>query len=131
MKQYLKLAALAAISSTMLFTACKKDPKAGKGGKAVLKITPKHHSTYIDSCTVYIKYGTKDLPAGLQFDDSAKCVPEGGKPVATFANLNKGDYYLYGAGYDPNIVRQVVGGSPYTISDEVEQSYTISVTEGD
>lgn len=120
-----------AICSTALFTACKKDPVAGKGGNAVLKITPRHHGTNIDSCTVYIKYNTKDLPGDGKYDDSAKCVPENGKPVATFSNLKKGDYYLFGSGWDPTIGEAVVGGSPYTISEENLQSHNISVTEGD
>jgi hypothetical protein len=131
MRIYFKLAAMAVISSTALFTACKKDPKAGKGGKAVLKITAKHHGTVIDNCMIYIKYNTKDLPADKKFDDSAKSTWVNNTSVATFANLNKGDYYLYGVGYDSAIAQTVVGGSPYVISEETEQSYNISVTEGD
>jgi hypothetical protein len=123
---------IAAIAcSTALFAACKKDPIAGKGGNAVLKITPRHHGNNIDSCTVYIKYNTKDLPADAKYDDSAKCAPVDGKPVATFSNLKKGDYYLYGSGWDPSIAEGVLGGTPYTISEEISQSYNLSVTEGD
>lgn len=119
------------IGSTALFAACKKDPVAGKGGNAVLKITPRHHGKNIDSCKIYIKYNTQDLPADGKYDDSATCVPDGGTPVATFSNLKKGNYYLYGSGWDPDIAQGVVGGTPYVISDENLQSYNLSVSEGD
>ncbi len=131
MKHTLIIAAVALGSITMIFAACKKEPKAGKGGNAVLKITPRHHGKNIDSCTIYIRYNTKDLPSDGRYDDSAACVQEDGKPIATFSNLKKGDYYLYGSGWDPSIAEKVVGGTPYTISEENLQYYNISVTEGD
>ena len=120
-----------AAAGMVMFAACRKEDQAGKGGKAVLKITPRHHNKNIDSCTVYLKYNTQNLPADFRFDDSAKCVPEGDKPVATFSGLKKGDYYIYGKGWDTTIAQEVVGGTPYTIKEETTQSYNISVTEGD
>ena len=131
MQQHRWIWVLVAACSITLFAACKKDPKAGKGGNAVLKVTPRHHGKNIDSCTIFIKYNTQDLPADGKYDDSAQCVPEGGKPVATFSNLNKGEYYLYGEGWDPNLPDTVVGGLPYIIKEETVQSFNISVTEGD
>ncbi len=76
---------------------------AGKGGNAILKITPRHHGNQIDSCTIYVKYNAVDAPVNGRYDDSAKCILTGGIPVATFSGLKKGNYYLYGYGWDPSL----------------------------
>ncbi|MCD6062584.1 MAG: hypothetical protein K0R82_495 [Flavipsychrobacter sp.] len=128
MKSIFYLAAGIVLSFSII--SCERedpDPIGGKGGNAVLKITPQHHSMNIDSCMVYIKYNTQDKPAS--FDDSTKCIMEGGKPVATFSNLKKGKYYLFGFGWDPSIGMAVKGGAPYTIKEESSQSYNLAVTE--
>jgi len=100
----------------------------GKGGNAVLKITPQHHGRNIDSCTVYIKYNTLDAPTG-SYDDSALCVQIDSTPVATFTQLKKGKYYLYGKGWDPTILQGVKGGLPYTITQESAINVLLPVTE--
>src|SRR5437868_1517779 len=83
-----------------IFSCKPKEPVfvGGKGGTGVLLVTPQHHGRNIDSLTVYIKYNSLD--ASDTYDDSAKCVDLGAQPVATFSNLKRGDYYLYGYGYD-------------------------------
>lgn len=111
--------------------SCKKDSQqdiGGKGGAATLRITPQHHGKNIDSCTIFIKYNTLDMPAG-GYDDSARCVLISGNPVATFSGLKKGKYYLYGRGYDTSIFQTVDGGAPYTISNEATISINLPVTE--
>lgn len=115
----------------LLLAACDRNKTeiGGKGGNAVLRITPQHHGKNIDSCMIYIKYNTQDKPAS--YDDSAWCVKIDNKPVATFSNLKKGNYYLYGYGYDPGIAKAVKGGVPYTISSETTLDYNLPVTEGD
>ncbi len=100
---------------------------AGKGGSATLKITSQHHGKNIDSCTIYIKYNTLDAPSS--YDDSVRCVLVDGKPVATFNQLKKGKYYLFGRGWDPSIVQAVRGGIPYTIKEEQNFEINIPVTE--
>ena len=40
------------------------------------------------------------------------------KPVAIFTSLKKGNYYIYGKGWDKEIEKDVVGGIPYTIKDD-------------
>lgn len=119
-----------------IFSCQRKEPDpnsnrdiGGKGGNATFKITPKHHGKNIDSSTVYIKYDAQDLPNS--YDDSVKCIKENGKPVATFNQLKKGKYYLYGQGWDTTISNNVKGGIPYTISEEKTYELTLSVTEGD
>lgn len=132
-----KILALFPVLLLVTVIACRKDDNnpepSGKGGNATLQATPQHHGKNIDSCTIYIKYNTSDAPADGKYDDSAVCVPLGGKPVATFTQLKKGPYYLFGKGWDPSISQGVVGGTPYTIADTTVTTYTINVpvTEGD
>lgn len=128
------LVLLFAVSVAASCTSCKKTKEsiAGKGGNATLKITPNHHTAPIDSCTVYLKYNTLDKPAsGVQYDESAKCVKVDGKPVATFTSLKQGKYYIYGYGWDPSIPDTVIGGMPYTISEDKVYDINLAVTEGD
>ncbi|MCB0698758.1 MAG: hypothetical protein H6551_00540 [Chitinophagales bacterium] len=113
-------------------SSCKKkenEAVAGKGGSAVLKVSPKHHSDYIDSCTIFLKYNAQDKPSS--YDEQVVCVQENGKPVATFTGLKKGNYYVYGDGWDPDIEQKVVGGIPYTVSEEKTYDINVPVTEGD
>lgn len=122
--------ALAALITT---TACKKKEDtateiAGKGGNATLKVTAQHHGDNIDSCTIFLKYNVQDKPD--TYDEEVVCVPENGKPVATFTGLKKGNYYIYGDGWDPDIDQKVVGGIPYTITEEKTLDINVPVTEG-
>ena len=122
---------------TGIFAAsCKKSDDnnaatAGKGGNAVLKITPRHHGKQIDSCTIYVKYNAVDAPVNGVYDDSAKCVLTGGIPVATFSGLKTGNYYLYGYGWDPTLVppQHVRGGFAYPLQQETAQSYDLAISE--
>ncbi len=108
------------------------DPEvAGKGGNAILKVTPRHHGKQIDSCTIYLKYNTVDQPSNGVYDDSAKCIQIGGLPVATFSGLRKGTYYIYGYGWDPGLTppSHVKGAYAYPLTGETVQSYDLAVSE--
>ncbi|OSZ78144.1 hypothetical protein CAP35_07730 [Chitinophagaceae bacterium IBVUCB1] len=117
----------------LLINACRDkkstttEPIAGKGGSATLNIVSKHHGKNIDSIAVYIKYNTQD--AATAYDDSVKAVIINSKPTASFANLKKGKYYIYGLGWDPTIISKVKGGIPYTITEEKQLDITLPVTE--
>ena len=100
---------------------------AGKGGNGTLKVTPKHDSSEIDSCTIYIKYNS--LGVATIYDDSVKVVQVNNSPVATFGGLKKGHYYLYGKGWDTSINEAVMGGLPYELQQESAVSITLPVTE--
>lgn len=135
MKRLFTASMLVTFMATFTLTSCsrKDDNKtvdaAGKGGNTTLKVTPQHHGQNIDSCTIYLKYNAKELPS--DFDEQTICIMENGKPVATFTGLKKGDYYIYGKGWDPSITQKVVGGIPYTVSEEKTYDINIPVTEGD
>ena len=95
----------------------------GKGGTSVLLVTPEHHGGFVDSCMIYIKYGTNDAPASGIYDDSARCVLSDTTPVATFSNLTVGLYYLYAIGYHlPYTPPNVKGGVPCTIQNPGTQT---------
>jgi hypothetical protein len=120
----------------IFFSACKGNdpeptPVGGKGGNAILNVTPRHHGRQIDTCTVYIKYNATDAPSNGVYDDSAACVLVSGIPVATFSGLKKGNYYLYGYGWDPTLTppQHVKGGFAYPIQEENTQSIDLAVSE--
>lgn len=111
---------IAAIAVIMIIAvSCKKNtpaPVGGKGGKTTLLVTPEHHGAFVDSCTIYIKYATSDAPANGIYDDSARCILSDTTPVATFAGLTTGSYYIYGVGIHVGYVPpNVKGGLPVTI----------------
>ncbi|MEO6832462.1 MAG: hypothetical protein ABI169_09670 [Chitinophagaceae bacterium] len=133
MKKY--FAALFVISA-LSFAACKSKDNptpaiGGKGGNATLNVTPRHHGRQIDTCTIYIKYNSTDAPTNGQYDDSLQCVLVGGIPVASFTNLKKGNYYLYGFGWDPTLTppQHVKGGYAYSIQTETVQSVDLAISE--
>lgn len=120
-------------TSCLLLYSCERDEPiadtGGKGGNAVLKVIPRHHSLPIDSCMVYIKYNSLD--ASTVYDDSIMVTEENGNPTATFSGLKKGKYYLYGKGWDSSIDMAVIGGLPHTITMESTHNISLPVTEGD
>jgi hypothetical protein len=101
----------------------------GKGGNATLRVTARHHSRVIDTCMVYIKYGSKDLAAA--YDDSAMVSTDAGERVAIFSGLTTGSYYLLGRGWDPVIADSVTGGLPIEIKEEKIHAISLPVSDGD
>lgn len=129
----MRLLSVLVLVVTMSAFSCKRpdDNIGGKGGKAVLKVTPQHHSKNIDSCTIYIKYNAETPPSEttVGYDESVVCVMENGVPIATITGLKKGKYYIYGFGWDPGVSQNVKGGIPYTITEENTVSINVPVTE--
>ncbi len=90
----------------------------GKGGSAIITITPKHIGLNVDSCTIYVKYGTLDAPTSGVYDDSQKVILVDTTPVAIFTHLKAGLYYFYGKGYHVPYSAYVKGGANYTMCSE-------------
>jgi hypothetical protein len=112
-----------------IFSSCEK---AGLGGEATIVAFPKHHDKPIPNAIIYIKYDAKEFPGedpGL-YDDSEIAVAEPGEaPHAHFHDLKKGDYYLYGVGFDSSINLPVTGGTPVEIKDksgEIDQDVPLT-----
>ena len=94
----------------------------GKGGTATISVSPTHSGSYVDSCVVYIKYGTLDEPADGIYDDSMRCVMVDTIPLATFTGLQPGLYYFYGNGYHLKYQAYVKGAANYTMCSAHNQS---------
>ncbi len=90
----------------------------GKGGFASVSVSPSHYGAYVDSCKIYIKYGTLSTPTNGVYDDSAWCVMVDTIPVATFSNLKAGLYFFYGSGYHVASNAYVIGQVNYTMCNE-------------
>lgn len=98
----------------LILCACKKthDPvpqaapviAGGKGGTHHIAVFPVQGKSGI-SGKVFIKYGTKSLPASLsQYDDSSATMTEPGfGPHAHFLSLKPGFYAIAAYGYKSNV----------------------------
>lgn len=106
-------------------TACHKE---GTGGKSSVSGTVKHHSKPIPNAIVYIKYGTKDFPGTDVSKYDASTVADASANYS-FKDLRKGDYYLYGVGYDDAILETVTGGVSVKLKYNKETQSDVPVTE--
>jgi len=115
----------------LLSFGCRKKNSAGTGGENDLQITAKHHTVILDSMTVYVKFNAQDAPTSLSEYDMQTTVQDyDGENIAIFTNLKKGDYYLYGKGWDPSLPGVVEGGLPIEIKNESGTiEYDLQVTE--
>jgi hypothetical protein len=112
---------------TIVFNACNKP--AGTGGKVQLNIEAKHHTTPIPGCRIFIKYGAQEFPGSNTANyDASITLDNNGK--GSFTGLRKGDYYLYGVGFDPGLLENVTGGIPVKIEVKAgDISVVVPVTE--
>jgi hypothetical protein len=104
---------------------CKKN---GTGGKAIIKGYVAHHDRKIPNATVYIKYGAKEFPGSdiSKYDASVQA-----DVMAYFEikNLLKGDYYLYGLGFDNVANEDVFGGVPVKLRTKEIIEVNVAVVE--
>lgn len=121
-----KLLFTAFLFTALLGAACERD---GVGGNAEVHFYVKHHEVLIPHAMVYIKYGAKESPGTdlTAYDDSAQADAAG---HGHFHELLKGDYYLYGVGYDSAGGYPVTGGIPIKITKGSQELETdVPVTE--
>ena len=107
------------------FLACKKE---GPGGKATVRGAVIHHSTKIPGAIVYIKYGETEFP-GEDITKYDAYTTADHNANYEFKELQKGDYYLYGVGYDNNIFDSVYGGIPIKLKRTEILDTDVPVTE--
>ena len=111
---------------TSLVFSCRKE---GPGGKASIQGMVKHHSKLIPGAVVYIKYGAKEFP-GSNITYYNASVNADANAHYVFPDMKRGDYYLFGIGFDSTIVQIVTGGIPVQIKSKTETvNSDISVTE--
>ncbi|MFK7808293.1 MAG: hypothetical protein AB8F74_10875 [Saprospiraceae bacterium] len=89
-----------------------------------------HHDEPIPNTTIYIKYGVMEFPGidPLLYDDQVTATG----PDATFEfnGLGKGNYYLFGVGFDEACPCDVIGGIPVVLhSDEATFETIVPITE--
>ena len=113
---------------TFIFQSCEKQSKAGLGGNANLKIQAQHHGQRLDSITIYIKFNAQDAP--IEYDITQKVNTSGiDSGFAIFKGLKIGQYYILAKGWDPSISKEVIGGIPYQVNDEIDLNIIVPVTE--
>lgn len=90
-----------------------------------------HHTKRISNASIFIKFKAKEFPGTdtSLYDAKIRADKDGNFKI----NCYKGDYYLYGFGYDfaidpPYIV---VGGTPVHIRQNENLEIDVAVTEGD
>src|SRR5688572_16623333 len=95
-----------------VFVSCKKNQL---GGKSSIHGTVAHHSRVIPYATVFIKFNAKEFPGEdtTAYDSKVVADANGEYNFKVF----KGDYYLYGYGFDYSIAAPhiVDGGTPVRV----------------
>jgi len=109
----------------LLFGACKKE---GLGGKSSIKGYVTHHSFPIPNSVIYIKYGAIDFPGPNPSNYDAS-VTANAKAYYEFNNLRKGNYYLYGVGYDSSKAVIVVGGVAVKLRNKENRKNDVIISE--
>lgn len=121
----MKTKIIIATLSVFLLGACKKD---GTGGKSTVKGYVAHHSVKIPNAKVYIKYGATDFP-GADVSVYNASVQADANGYYEIKSLLKGDYYLYGVGYDPAYTANVYGGLSVTLRNKETKEINVAVVE--
>jgi hypothetical protein len=103
-------------------------PEPGPGGNGEIKGSCAHHARLIPNTRVFIKYGTVNSPGTdlSVYDDSTVA---GSDARFSFKDLEKGNYYLYGIGFDSSISLPVTAGVPVVLDKKEVQDILIPVTE--
>lgn len=123
MKFYIKYLSIVLIF-LILITSCKE----GTGGKSKINGYAKHHDSLIPYCVVYIKFGATNFP-GANTSNYDASVTADANAHFEFTNLRKGDYYLYGLGYDASISEIVKGGIGVKVKYNKTLTVNVPVTE--
>ena len=105
--------------------ACRKE---GTGGKSSVSGNVKHHSKLIPNTIVYIKYEATEFP-GTNTSVYDASVTADANAHFEFRDLRKGDYFLYGVGYDNTIFETVTGGIGVNLKYNKETTVDVPVTE--
>jgi hypothetical protein len=108
----------------VLIFSCKKNQL---GGKSTIKGTVMHHEKVIPYARVFLKFKAKDFPGTdtAVYDSKYTTGADGHYEFKCY----KGDYYLYGFGYDTGISENVSGGTPVHIRNKETVEMDVPVTE--
>jgi hypothetical protein len=121
----ISFAFVAVMFMALIFASCTKE---GFDGDSTITGKVAHHGERISEASVFIKFGGKELPGTLTSDFDASVVADT-SGTYTFSNLKKGDYYLYGVGFDSTINESVRGGIAVTLEKDQVLTQEVAVTE--
>lgn len=113
------------LSLLLLIAACTKE---GFEGDSNITGKVAHHGARISEATVFIKFNAKEFPGSLVSDFDASVVADTGGNYL-IEGLKKGDYYLYGFGYDSTIHQNVKGGLHVKLEAGEVRTLEVPVTE--
>lgn len=115
--------------STLFILAVSSCKKNELGGTSSINGTVMHHSKVIAKASVFIKFNAKEFPGAdtTKYDEKVRVDANGNYNFKCY----KGDYYLYGFGYDYGIAPpyEVVGGVPVRIRKNEHLQIDLAVTE--
>jgi hypothetical protein len=103
---------------------CKKNQL---GGKAKVKGIVLHHEKLIPGARVFIKFNAKEFPGTDTTIYDSKVVADANGNYTI--NCYKGNYYLYGVGYDDAILLDVYGGLAINVRNNETINTNVAVTE--
>jgi hypothetical protein len=109
----------------MLFlSACTKNKL---GGDSEVKGFVMHHSKFIGEARIFIKFNSSEFPGS---DTSLYDVRIISDPKGYYSfKCYKGNYFLFGKGYDILSKEKVSGGIPVKVRSKENLEMTIAVTE--
>jgi hypothetical protein len=128
MKKFIHYKLLIAGFAILLALTVSSCHKEGLGGNGSISGTVYHHSDPIPNCVVYLKFNTQDFPGESPslYDAS---VTADNKGAYTFPKVYKGEYYIYGVGFDAQIGQIVRGGVPVKAKRNKLTTQDVPVTE--
>ena len=127
MNKNIRFIYLALLLLTVSFYSCDPDDP-GLGGESSVSGKVVHHDDPIPNALVFIKFGAKEFPGSdsTVYDLSVIADQNGDYSIT---GLKKGDYYLYGTGFDAAINQAVFGGIPISLGKKEDLSSDLPVTE--
>ena len=121
-----KLILFGSLLTCMFLVSCKKNQL---GGKSTVSGKVAHHSKAIAYASVFIKFNAKEFPGEdtTVYDDKVRADAEGNYSFKCY----KGDYFLYGFGYDYAIAfpYHVKGGVHVHMRNNEKEVTDVAVTE--
>lgn len=119
----------AAIAATII-ASCKKDENkcdAGTGGNVEVVAFPQHHGKSVRPYHAYVKFNSKDYQGTSPSSYDLALDADTTENHIELGKLKCGDYYIYMTGYDTAIAEIVVGGIPYTVSEDATGELDINI----
>lgn len=114
------------IACCTIFSSCKKE---GIGGDFSIQGSVSHHDEKIANATIWVAFGATEFP-GNSFDQYDLEINADHQAAFSINELYKGNYYLYGMGYDSLLQDSVFGGLRVAVNkNNSSPTINLAVTE--